>query len=199
MKKLLVSLLVIFLLIDAFLAANLFYPKLTSSIVRNVLPHQITVSSISPKIKVSLANKNYLNEKLKKIDFWGEKKVANYERAELEYVTVDTLKFILTDKPQILGISGDPKSKKGVEYSYGQIYDPSTKTMTLLLHLNRTIKSSRPLKDRYTGIALFALFDATHPRFTTDDDSSYYKSLSSFMPEYVEKPGKYSIFEISSI
>lgn len=197
MKNLLISLLLVFLLFDFFLAANLFYPKAISTIIQKVTFHKITVSSEIPNIKVSLVNEKYLNEKLSKLDFWGDKKVANYARAQLEYLTVDRLKFIITDKPQILGASGDPKSKKGVEYSYGQLYDRSTKTMTLLLHFNPTFQSERLLRDRYTGLALFALFDTTHPR-SPDNEASYYKRLASFMPEYVVTPGKYYIFKINS-
>lgn len=199
MKRLLIFLLVIFLLVDVFLAANLFYPNLSSDVTQKITYHQITVSSTSPDIKVSLVNEKYLNEKLSKLDFWGDKKViTNYDKPfNHDYVTVERIKFIITDKPQTLGVNGDPKSKKGVEYSYGQLYDRSTKTMTILLHLNRSIKSARPLKDSYTGIALFALFDMTHPR-TPDNGASYFKSLASFMPEYVVTPGKYFIFNINT-
>ena len=198
MKRLVIFLLVIFLLIDAYLAVNLFYPKLGSTIVRKVTFHQITVSSEIQNIKVSLVNDKYLKEKLLKLGFWGDKKILYYLSDDThEYVTVERIKFVITDKPQKLGVSRrDPKSKKSVEYSYGQIYDPSTKTMTVLLHLNRSLKSARPLKDRYTGLALFALYDMTHP-ITPDGKIGSYKELASFMPEFVESPGKYFIFKIN--
>lgn len=197
MKKLLISLLVVFLLIDVFLAATLFYPKLSSTIIQKVSFHQITVSSTSPNIKVSLVNEKYLNEKLEKLGFWGDKKVASYARAEIEYVTVERLKFILTDKPQALGIISDDLSGNNVQYSYGQLYDSSTKTMTLILHINPSLNNGRLLRDNYTGVALFALFDTTHPKFSPDDVSSFYKLLASFMPEFVQTPGKYYIFNIN--
>jgi len=196
MRNLLISLLVVFLLVDVFLAVTLFYPNLTSSIVSMTPSHEISVSSTIPNMKVSLTNEKYLNKKLSKLNFWGEKKVANYARAQLEYVTVERLKFILTDKPQVLALRDDSNTAKNVQYSYGQLYDPSTKTTTLLLYLNPSLKSDLPLSFRYTGLALLALFDTTHPR-TPNNSASYEKSLISFMPEFVEKPGKNSIFKIN--
>lgn len=198
MKRLLIILLTVFLLIDVFLVANLFYPNLRTELKQKSTFHQITVSSASPNIKVSLVNEKYLKEKLLKLDFWGDKKViTNYDKPfNHEYVTVESIKFIITDKPQTLGVNGDPKSKKGVEYSYGQLYDRSTKSMSILLYLNPSYKRERPLKDSYTGLALFALFDMTNPR-KQDNEASYNKLLTSFMPEFVEAPGKDYIFNIS--
>lgn len=198
MKRLLIILLTVFLLIDVFLVANLFYPNLRTELKQKSTFHQITVSSASPNIKVSLVNEKYLKEKLLKLDFWGDKKViTNYDKPfNHEYVTVESIKFIITDKPQTLGVNGDPKSKKGVEYSYGQLYDRSTKSMSILLYLNPSYKRERPLKDSYTGLALFALFDMTNPR-KQDNEASYNKLLTSFMPEFVEAPGKNYIFNIN--
>ena len=199
MRKLLISSLVVFLLIDVFLAVTLLFPNLNSDIIQKITHHQITASSTVPSLKVSLVNKSYLNEKLEKLDFWGDKKVANYARAQLENVTVEKLKFVITDKPQLLAVRNDRQSKDPAQfnYSYGQLYEPSTKTMTLLLHLNRSVKTDRPLRDRYTGLALHALYDSTHPR-TPDNESAYFKGLFSFMPEFVKEPGKNYIFNINS-
>ena len=186
------------------MAVKLFNPKLISIIKQRVTFHKITASSESPKIKVSLVNERYLNEKLSKLDFWGYEKATyvNDKQREIQKVTVDRLSFIITDKLQPLGRRTDTKpendevSENNVLYSYGQLYDPSTKTMPLLLHLNPSFKSARPLRDSYTALALFALFDTIHP-MTPGGETTSYKSLALFMPEYVEKPGKNYIFKIN--
>lgn len=201
-RRFFVIILAVFILVDVFLAIYLFIPNLASSIIRLIPTSKISVSSAIPNKRVSFSNEAYLNKKLIELNFWGDNRVLHYPKTAtlpLERVTVERLKLILTDKPQEYGRNTNSPTGIPVNFSYGQLYNPTTREMTLLIHLDSSFTGIKSLDSGYTGVVLFAIFDLIHPRpFTTEDkkDATYRKLGLSYIQDFYKNPEKYSIFNI---
>lgn len=202
MRRLLIILLAVFFLFDIFLAIKLFNPDLASSIIQLIPRTKITVSSEIPNKKVSLTNEGYLNKKLTELDFWGRGKVNDYPASKLAptFVTVEKLKFVLTEKPQAFGRYSNSSTGLPINYSYGQLYNPTTKEMTLIIHIDPKYRTTFSNGSRYTGVALFAIFNSVHeaPAIVKEGEANpvYRKLGLTYFQDLVKNPEKNTIFKI---
>ena len=191
MKGLLAVLLGIFLLVDVFLAIFLFNP----SILSFPFKHSVTVTSTIPQTKASIANKEYLDKKLDEINFWDENRINLFNK-RLTKVTVSRIEFELTDKPQSLGARSDTGKTEDTLYSYGQQFNESSGVMKIIIHLNPVFQPTASLDQRYSGVALLALFDLAQD-YPRKSDEEYNRALKNFTIELYENPKTTSFIAIS--
>ncbi|MGB2732158.1 MAG: hypothetical protein WBC38_04290 [Microgenomates group bacterium] len=187
MKRLLMIMLAVFLIADVFLAIVLFKPVSFSQVMSPRDQARVKVISSLPGVTVSISNSSYLNDKLQALEFWKEGRVRHYEKDAVGRVTVKSLILNFTEKSQSWGQRADSKSGEEILYSYGQLFDRTTGTMTLYIHVNPLFKPELPLSQRYSGVILFSLFDLVQP-YPVTDDAVYSQKAKALLNDIVKNP-----------
>lgn len=183
MKRVLIFLLVIFLLIDVLLGISLFNPILYTSVMNGSFDPKLNISSEAPDIEAAFSNKKYVNKKLEELGFWKKGAVRYYTPTKVDRVTVNSLKIVITDKPQSWGQRSDSTSGDAIHYSYGQRYDVETKLMTLLIHVSPDFRQGNSLDSKYSGVILITLYDLVQA-YPVDDRIGYDKRALSFLSDF---------------
>lgn len=179
--------LAVFLIADVFLAIVLFKPVSFSQVISPRDQARVKVVSSLPGVTVSISNSSYLNDKLQALEFWKEGRVRLYEKDAVGRVTVKSLILNFTEKSQSWGQRADSKTGEEILYSYGQLFDRTTGTMTLYIHVNPLFKPELPLSQRYAGVILFSLFDLVQP-YPVTDDAVYSQKVKSILNDLVTNP-----------
>lgn len=187
MKRLLIVILAIFLIVDVLLALVLLKPVPLSRVMFNGNKARVVVVSSLPGVKGSVSNSSYLNDKLQELEFWKEGRVRLYEKDAVGRVTVKSLILNFTENPQSWGQRADSKTGEEILYSYGQLFDRTSGTMTLYIHVNPLFKPEIPLSQRYSGVILFSLFDLVQP-YPVTDDSNYSQNVKTILNDLVTNP-----------